>query len=384
MIHHGIVLLMLSALTRTQITSSFAVSPTLHHGHRLRSVCFLQNPSLMIDDVLRGNTTAASSIVNSLNEVRGTETMEQYLNDMMPPELDNFPIWARLPLLSGYSRRARQLRLRKLLDLSTPAPDSPSEDDAASKKRRGRRALFVLLRNISENPDNYRGVRALLSEVKRDAANVVIMSPNELSKRTPDLETPKYEVVKSSLNGIEVRKYEQFSVCSVTMKDLNSKSGSDKESASKLSNPQLSGATSFGALAGYLFGKNQDEIAMKMTTPVLTEGVGDEKKMSFVLPSDYWKNEDLLEAPKPLSDSAVKISSVEGSTRAVIAFGGYGGKSEDMKNKLKALLDKEEDWRAEDDASVILAQYNDPFTPPWKRRNEVSIAVVPREKAQAE
>ena len=384
MIHIGFVLLLVCAATRTQTTSSFAVSPTHHHGDRLRSVCFLQNPSLMIDDVLRGNTTAVSSIVNSLNEVRGTDTMEQYLNDMMPPELDNFPIWTRLPLLSGYSRRARQLRLRKLLELSTPAPDNSSEDDADSKKRRGRRALFVLLRNISENPDNYRGIRALLSEVKRDAANVVIMSPNELSKRTPDLETPKYEVVKSALNGIEIRRYEQFAVCSVIMKDLNSNSGSDKESASKLSNPQLSGATSFGALAGYLFGKNQDEIAMKMTTPVLTDGVGDEKKMSFVLPSDYWKNEDLLEAPKPLSDSAVKISSVEGSTRAVIAFGGYGGKYEAMSNKLNTLLEKEEDWCAADDASVILAQYNDPFTPPWKRRNEVSIAVVPRERAPAE
>ncbi|KAL7510105.1 hypothetical protein ACHAXN_010661 [Cyclotella atomus] len=340
--------------------------------------CFMQNPSIMIDDVLRGNSTAALSIVSSLNELRGADTMDQYLSEMMPPEPNNFPVWARLPL-SRYSRRARQIRLRKLLELSTPAPDNASDDDEDSKKRRGRRALFVLLRNIANNPDNYKGIKALLAEVRRDAKNTVIISPNELQKRTPDIETPKYEVLKTAPSGLEIRRYEQFSVCSVTMKDLNSKSGSDKESASKLSNPQLSGASSFGALAGYLFGKNQAEKAKKMTAPVLTEGEGEEKKMSFVLPSDYWKDENLSSVPKPLLDSAVKIRPVEGSSRAVIAFGGYGGKASDMSKKLIDLLEKDEDWSAAPDAVITLAQYNDPFTPPWKRRNEVSIIVVPSE-----
>ena len=30
------------------------------------------------------------------------------------------------------------------------------------------------------------------------------------------------------------------------------------------------------------------------------------------------------------------------------------------------------------DADAVLMQYNDPFQPPWKRRNEVAIPVVPR------
>jgi hypothetical protein len=339
----------------------------------------MQNPSAVIDDVLRGNSTAASSIVGALTEVRGTDTMEQYLSEMMPPELNSFPIWTSLPL-SRCSRRARQLRLRRLLELSTPSPDDASEDDDDSRKRRGRRTLFVLLRNIADNPNNYKGIKTLLAEVKKDAANLVL-SQNELSKRTPDLETPKYEVLKTTSNGLEIRRYEQFSVCSVTMKDLNSNSGSDKESASKLSNPQLSGATSFGALAGYLFGKNQDQKAMKMTTPVLTEGDGAEKKMSFVLPSDYWKTENLSGVPKPLSDSAVKITSVEGSLRAVLAFGGYGGKSDAMSIKLKKILDRDEEWQAAENAPITLAQYNDPFTPPWRRRNEVSVEVVQVQKS---
>mmetsp|Transcript_22126 Transcript_22126/g.45249 ORF Transcript_22126/g.45249 Transcript_22126/m.45249 type:complete len:104 (+) Transcript_22126:510-821(+) len=95
------------------------------------------------------------------------------------------------------------------------------------------------------------------------------------------------------------------------MKELSGNtSGSDKESAAKLSNPQLSGATSFGALAGYLFGKNEQSKAMKMTTPVFTEGEGDLKKMSFVLPSDYWTDGGVNEAPKPLSDNGKRRKEV--------------------------------------------------------------------------
>jgi len=198
-------------------------------------------------------------------------------------------------------------------------------------------------------------------------------------KRTPDLETPKYEVLASKKGGFEVRRYEKFSVCSVTMNELKS-SGSDKESAKKLSNPQLSGATSFGALAGYLFGKNEDEVAMKMTTPVLSEGEGSKRKMSFVLPSDYWEEEG-KNAPKPLSDSVVNVSSVDGCERAVLAFPGFGRKSdvENRSNKLREMMTSEKEWSVVEDAPVILAQYNDPFTPPWKRRNEVSVLVEPRQ-----
>ena len=38
----------------------------------------------------------------------------------------------------------------------------------------------------------------------------------------------------------------------------------------EIANPQLKGASGFGALAGYLFGKNEHATAMKMTTPVFT------------------------------------------------------------------------------------------------------------------
>ena len=328
-------------------------------------------PPVLMDDVLKGNTTAASSVVDMLMEVRGTDKMDQYLGDMLPPE--NIPFWARLPL-TKYSKRARQLRLSRLLELSIPATSNDEEKDTdESKLRRSRNSLFILIRSMANNPE-FSGISSMLSMAKRDA-KVGNVSSEEMLKRTPNLETPKYEVLKSTQGGYEVRRYEKFSVCSVTMNEIKP-SGSDKESASKvLSNPQLSGATSFGALAGYLFGKNEEEVAMKMTTPVFSEGEEANKKMSFVLPSDYWQEDGT--APKPLSDSAVKVSSVEGCDRAVLAFSGFGRKSDvdNRSNKLREILASDKEWVAVEDAPVILAQYNDPFTPPWKRRNEVSLLV---------
>eukprot|EP00581_Thalassiosira_minuscula_P018960 CAMPEP_0183722008 /NCGR_PEP_ID=MMETSP0737-20130205/14088_1 /TAXON_ID=385413 /ORGANISM="Thalassiosira miniscula, Strain CCMP1093" /LENGTH=365 /DNA_ID=CAMNT_0025952093 /DNA_START=187 /DNA_END=1284 /DNA_ORIENTATION=+ len=337
-------------------------------------------PSMLMDDILRGNSTAASTAVEMLMEVRGTETMEDYLGEMLPPQRSDLPLWARMPLLARFSRRARQLRLSKLLELSTPSTDGDQEEkeeDGVSTKRRARRSLFVLLRTMANNPD-YTGVSSMLAMAKRDAKDNV--SSEEMLKRTPDLETPNYEVLKSKKGGFEVRRYDKFSVCSVTMNELKNSSGSsDKESASKLSNPQLSGATSFGALAGYLFGKNEEQTAMKMTTPVFSEGEGSSRTMSFVLPSDYWQDEGA--APKPLSDSVVRVSSVDGCDRAVLAFPGFGRKTdvETRSSRLREILESDKDWRAVDDATVLLAQYNDPFTPPWKRRNEVSLSVEPRQ-----
>ena len=121
---------------------------------------------------------------------------------------------------------------------------------------------------------------------------------------------------------------------------------------------------------------------MKMTTPVLTVGEEDSRTMSFVLPSSYWDENDLSAAPTPLRNSAVKVTSVPGGERAVLAFGGFGRKADVSfrKRKLYDLLNSDEEWEAIKDAPITLAQYNDPFTPPWKRRNEVSVAVVKKLK----
>jgi hypothetical protein len=66
----------------------------------------------------------------------------------------------------------------------------------------------------------------------------------------------------------------------------------------------------------------------------------------------------------------------------VTAFPGLGRKVDvaDRSEKLREILKTDKEWKAVDSAPVILAQYNDPFTPPWKRRNEVSILVDSRQQ----
>ena len=118
-----------------------------------------------------------------------------------------------------------------------------------------------------------------------------------------------------------------------------------------------------------------------MTTPVLSQGEGQDKTMSFVLPSDYWNESGLDKAPTPLEGSGVALQRLEGEERAAIMFGGFASKKETTSRKTYLLksLEKDPSWMpATSDEEVTLAQYNDPFTPPWKRRNEVSIKVVSR------
>merc|ERR1712129_372520 len=102
--------------------------------------------------------------------------------------------------------------------------------------------------------------------------------------------------------------------------------------------------------------------------------------MSFVMPSEYWSEGGLSDAPRPLPSSGGTVSRKEGEDRAAVMFGGFAGRKdvEERERLLIAALEKDKEWKASDGAVVTLAQYNDPFTPPWKRRNEVTVLVVPR------
>jgi len=106
------------------------------------------------------------------------------------------------------------------------------------------RTLAVLLRQLETS----QGVRKLEAEAGKAKLEV---SMADMLKRTPDgLETPKYQVAAEK-GSWEVREYEEFSVCSFDMK----------------SSPEKAGFGAFNALAGYIFGKNQEQLKMAMTTP---------------------------------------------------------------------------------------------------------------------
>jgi hypothetical protein len=150
------------------------------------------------------------------------------------------------------------------------------------------------------------------------------------------------------------------------------------------SSPEKAGFGAFNALAGYIFGSNKEQVKMAMTTPVINHGTT--QKMSFVMPSNYWKT-DAATPPTPMEGSGVTLENRGGgmigssSQVAVVWFGGFASKQLVAQKKalLTSSLQQDAEWTAVDEsAEPLLLQYNDPFVPPWKRRNEVALAVTAR------
>ena len=204
----------------------------------------------------------------------------------------------------------------------------------------------------------------------------------EMLRRTPEgLETPAYAVVAANRPGWEVREYAEFSVASTRRDRAVAASGI------QIQQPSQPAAGGFQALAGYILGgRNVEEEKMAMTTPVLNSASSGQ--MSFVLPSKYW--EEGASPPAPLPGSGVQIERKGGgaleqsSELACLWFGGFAGSDEVGRRKVQLLeaVGADSEWEAACgdgeaavEASIVLMQYNDPFTPPWQRRNEVALPV---------
>jgi len=354
--------------------------------------------SLLQDALVAFNSTASRELLGELNRLRqqkdvGQEATTELLNGLLQngPDADSLPFWTRIKTLARFSKRARLASLSRVLDYTTPPPsteDAEKPDTSEDLQRRRRRALVTILQSLTSDYDLAKAdntkksrpaIRILEKKSRQEQQTSRKNDGEDLTSRRPDgLETPRYDVLETKANTFEVRRYEDYAVCSVSMNKPRPKDSSKTDAS--VADPSAGGAKAFGALAGYLFGKNQEEKAMKMTTPVLfsDEKESNEKKMSFVLPSDYWENESVLSsAPTPLEGSGVALDRVKGSTRAVVMFGGYASKksTEQQTKTLLKTLEGVGNWKVVDGESVVVAQYNDPFTPPWKRLNEVSIAI---------
>ena len=265
------------------------------------------------------------------------------------------------------SRRAVLGTYGRLLDeMQGEEPGSGPRMQEGEAPRR-RRFLLVLLRQLKST----RGVWALERTARQRQARATSMA--EMLARTPEnLETPNYTVISShEVSGWEVRQYDEFAVCT-TARDRDVTADGPK-----LNSPAMPAAGGFQALAGYIFGKNEQSEKMAMTTPVFTRT----GEMSFVLPSRYWKGE--VAPPTPI-DGGVSLRSQGGgaltsSTElACLWFGGFAGAGEVERCKaaLRAAVAADTEWEAvAGEEEEFLLQYNDPFTPPWSRRNEVAMPV---------
>ena len=357
------------------------------------------------------NSTEASELLDELSDLRDSRAksgpaVAAFLDDLLSDIAETrVPFWAKTRFLSRFSKRARVSSLGRTLELITPPPSEETVDSSnaseleADLQRRRRRALLSLLRTLSSSSassggggggdrdfTNDRRIPAI-RQIERKARQELRQSSSSrrrnnnadmLQRRPSDLETPNYTVL-TQRKGFEIRSYEPFAVCSVNMAQLEQREANPKMDAA-VNEPAKGSIKAFGALAGYLFGKNQEGQAMKMTTPVLTT---EDKRMSFVLPSAYWKDDEQSpRPPQPLAESGVQVERVAGSTRAVVLFGGYAVKVAEKKRQLLQYVHNDKEWMVVPGATPVLAQYNDPFTPPWKRLNEVSIPVEQKQQQQ--
>lgn len=167
---------------------------------------------------------------------------------------------------------------------------------------------------------------------------------------TSNTEKYQYEVVKE-YDDFEVRKYQAALFSSVDL------SGDSYESNS---------GTGFRILAGYIFGGNQTGEKIAMTSPVAMQLNDANRKMSFMVPSNY----DKKRLPTPNNES-IYFEEKKECMMAAIRFGGWANdkKIEAHVSKLKKYLEKEG-----------LAHKNNfsyfGYNPPYEfvnRRNEVVV-----------
>lgn len=353
----------------------------------------------------------AMQLLEQFQQSRTTNSTDTFLQELVSCIPESTPWWAKWNLLARTSRRARWESCRQAWrNLTPPATNTNDEDDeenvsneetqqddAESLVRRQRRAILSLLRTLSQpasangfrNTNNYPAIRQIERRAAKESKKTSRRSQLVAERRPKDLETPRYTVLYTSKSGLEIRRYDPYSVCTFDMMKDGNRSYNPKTDAAT-AEPAKGNVQAFGALAGYLFGKNQEKTAMKMTTPVFmssnnnnnnnSNNIGETattKSMSFVLPSDYW-DATKRPPPQPLEESGVRIETVASEIRAVLPFGGYARNVKAQSDELRRQLQQQKSsgWIVDPTATVQLAQYNDPFTPPWKRLNEVSIAVV--------
>lgn len=169
--------------------------------------------------------------------------------------------------------------------------------------------------------------------------------------KTPDLETPRYQILKRTAN-YEVRKYSPFIVV---------EANGDK----------LSGSNGFNDVTGYIFGKNSTMEKIPMTTPVFTQATDaglSKVSIQIVLPLE----KDLSSLPNP-NQETISIRKVEGGIAAVNKFSGKPTEAivYQKEKALRSCLLKD---GLKPKMGCLLARYNDPGRT-WEfiMRNEVLI-----------
>ena len=167
------------------------------------------------------------------------------------------------------------------------------------------------------------------------------------------IETYPY-IVNKKYNTFEIRSYEAslFTAVKLPIKEY-------KEASSK----------GFSILAGYIFGGNERNEKISMTSPVAMS-LEDSMTVMFMVPKKF--NKETL--PQP-DQSQIKFREEPAKTVAAITFGGWANdeKIEQYKVKLKAALDAEGIPYTN---RFYFLGYNPPYEV-FNRKNEVIVELQP-------
>ena len=179
-------------------------------------------------------------------------------------------------------------------------------------------------------------------------ASVFILSAFFTWNKLKTPEDERYKVVKS-FSGIEIRSYE------------------NQIYASYIPNNSDNRSNSFKAVAGYIFGANDQEMKIAMTSPVVVK-LHNDNEMAFVMPDDY----KIIELPKPLN-SQVKIYEEAASMKASLRFSGFSNNIRERNkiDQLKSILESN-NISHNNDFEVLV--YNAPYQF-FFRRNEIIVTV---------
>ena len=180
---------------------------------------------------------------------------------------------------------------------------------------------------------------------------LLILSQFFMAYRSSSIESPKYKVIQS-YGDFELRQYGSMIVAQTVLKENSFESSSKK---------------GFQRVASYIFGGNDENQKIAMTAPVIMD-IGDETKMSFVMPKEH----SMETLPQPNSDE-IEIMKVAPKKYAVITFPGYADnkKIDRYTNKLINSL------KAEGLAPIGNIQFMG-YNAPWQvigRKNELAIEV---------
>jgi len=109
---------------------------------------------------------------------------------------------------------------------------------------------------------------------------------------------------------------------------------------------------------------------VSMTAPVRSDENDDGTTMAFYLPPEYTP----ASAPTP-TDPTVRLVVEPARTVAATRFSWYAT-ADRVERAREHLLDVLEDRGIEPQEEPFVLQYNDPWTPPFMRRNEVAVTVA--------